>query len=257
MLEVHQKIKSYVVEVVLCLQKIKSYVVEAYFYEHLAPQLGAADIHLSATRHTACHLDAHGGTMQLLLTDLREHFPRSVSGPVTVEQAKVVLTWLARLHAHFWQQELPAEVWPQGTYWHLATRQQELESMGPAWAALKAAAAAIDRRLQQPDDSGRKRWRTLVHGDAKLENILWNDSLSDCAFYDFQYTGMVPVLSFCVSLSVFRCGRSALLTQPSRPITPQVAGWARATWPISWYRQCAPATWSSTLRSCCGTGTPS
>lgn len=101
----------------------------------------------------------------------------------------MVLTWLASLHAAFWQQPLPTGehgVWEQGCYWHLATRQEEFESMGRDWAALKAAAAAIDARLRQPDASDPLRFKTLVHGDTKSDNLLFAEDLGSCAGVDFQ-----------------------------------------------------------------------
>lgn len=69
----------------------------------------------------------------------------------------------------------------EGGYWFLATRQEELEQMSGRWRALKAAAGTIDlyvrgydvsKHQQQQPKSGR--FRTLVHGDAKCENLLFS-----------------------------------------------------------------------------------
>ncbi len=43
---------------------------------------------------------------------------------------QAALDWLAGLHAHFWEQELPEGLWDVGCYWHLATRQEELQQIG-------------------------------------------------------------------------------------------------------------------------------
>jgi acetoin utilization deacetylase AcuC-like enzyme len=43
---------------------------------------------------------------------------------------QAALDWLAGLHAFFWEQQLPEGLWDQGCYWHLATRQEELQQIG-------------------------------------------------------------------------------------------------------------------------------
>lgn len=48
--------------------------------------------------------------------------------PVPCMQA--ALDWLASLHAFHWEQALPEGLWHQGCYWHLDTRQEELQQIG-------------------------------------------------------------------------------------------------------------------------------
>ena len=99
-------------------------------------------------------------------------------------QLAACLRWLANLHACFVSEtQSSAEnfgLWPIGTYWHLATRPEEHSAMpkGP----LKTAAAAIDQRLNDA------RFKTIVHGDAKLANFCFSESDSVAAV-DFQYVG--------------------------------------------------------------------
>ena len=103
---------------------------------------------------------------------------------VSETQLSECLRWLANLHATFVSDsESHAEksgLWPVGTYWHLATRPEELSAMPKS--KLKSAAAAIDRELSEA------RFKTIVHGDAKLANFCFSDSGSVAAV-DFQYVG--------------------------------------------------------------------
>lgn len=127
------------------------------------------------------------------------------------------LQWLARFHANFLGQP-PTGLWPIGTYWHLATRQEELEAMVPG--PLREAAPAIDQTLN------RCRYQTIVHGDAKVANFCFRPDgalvpllatvapkvplapNAPLAAVDFQYVGggcgmkdVAYFLSSCVSES--------------------------------------------------------
>lgn len=90
------------------------------------------------------------------------------------------LSWLASFHASFMEQS-PEGLWEVGTYWHLATRPDELAVLddGP----LKQYAAEIDRRLTS------SAFLTLVHGDAKLANFCFSEDGRAVAAVDFQYVG--------------------------------------------------------------------
>jgi len=103
---------------------------------------------------------------------------------VSEAQLAACLRWLANLHASFVSDsESPAEehgLWPIGTYWHLATRPEEFSAMPSG--ELKSAAAAIDNRLNEA------RFKTIVHGDAKLANFCFSES-DTVAAVDFQYVG--------------------------------------------------------------------
>lgn len=95
-------------------------------------------------------------------------------------EIKACLSWLAHFHALFLG-VAPEGLWPVGTYWHLETRPDELEAMDDA--ELKAAAGDIDRILNEC------RFKTIVHGDAKLANFCFSQSGKDVAAVDFQYVG--------------------------------------------------------------------
>jgi hypothetical protein len=90
------------------------------------------------------------------------------------------LIWLASFHARF-VGAAPEGLWKVGTYWQLATRPDELARLGNH--ALRRAASRIDERLNQA------RFKTLLHGDAKLENFCFSDDGRRVAALDFQYAG--------------------------------------------------------------------
>jgi len=99
---------------------------------------------------------------------------------VSPQELHACLDWLANFHATFLCAE-PRGLWPQGTYWHLATRPDELAALDDA--ALKQAAPELDRLLREC------RYRTLVHGDAKLANFCFSADGQQVAVVDFQYVG--------------------------------------------------------------------
>jgi hypothetical protein len=90
------------------------------------------------------------------------------------------LAWLASLHATFMGAP-PEGLWKTGTYWHLATRPDELAVIEDA--ALRAAAPALDERLEACAH------KTIIHGDAKPANFCFARRARDVAAVDFQYVG--------------------------------------------------------------------
>ena len=99
---------------------------------------------------------------------------------ITLAEMQVCLTWLAHFHATFLGKQ-PEHLWPIGSYWHLATRPEELKSLPDR--ALKNAAKAIDAKLSASP------YQTLVHGDAKLANFCFSLDGRQVAAVDFQYVG--------------------------------------------------------------------
>lgn len=111
------------------------------------------------------------------------------------DQSHAALTWLARLHAIFWGKDraddaVKTGLQEQGGYWYLDTRQIELAAMpNDGWEGrLKMAARAIDWRLKND------LMLTIVHGDAKSANMLFDTDGADCPrlvcqMMDFQYMG--------------------------------------------------------------------
>ncbi|KAG1668903.1 hypothetical protein FOA52_016072 [Chlamydomonas sp. UWO 241] len=202
-------------------RKVASYAAEAHFYTHWAPQLLLPPPHHRASHGTGAalpfsplaipcpvYIDAQPPhSFTFVLSDLRGEYPVA-AGDMSAGELKVALSWLAQLHAAFW--EVPSEelkgLWPQGSYWYLDTRQDELRAMPGEWGELKAQASRIDSLLKgmQPNGSFDGAHMTMVHGDFKPANILFSrDKRSPhpptnilfsrdkrrCAAYDFQYVG--------------------------------------------------------------------
>lgn len=90
------------------------------------------------------------------------------------------LKWLAHFHAVFMGRD-PDGLWETGTYWHLATRPDELRALKDS--GLRSAAPLIDEKLNAC------RFQTIVHGDAKLANFCFSADGQRVAAVDFQYTG--------------------------------------------------------------------
>ena len=156
------------------LRKVRSYEVETAWYRDWSgscgsrcrvPQLLAEDTTEDAVLLVLEDLDAAGFA----------HRHRSLRW----DQVEDCLAWLAYFHATFLGRE-PTGLWPVGTYWHLATRSEELAALEDA--SLREAASAIDEKLSQVH------FQTFVHGDAKLANFCFGAD-GAVAAVDFQYVG--------------------------------------------------------------------
>ncbi|MEJ7602296.1 MAG: phosphotransferase [Kofleriaceae bacterium] len=90
------------------------------------------------------------------------------------------LRWLAAFHARFLADPCDG-LWPEGTYWHLATRKSELTVIEDT--ALRGLAPALDARLAAA------RFQTLLHGDPKEANFCFARDDQRVAAVDFQYAG--------------------------------------------------------------------
>ena len=101
-------------------------------------------------------------------------------GDASDAEIRACLSWLASFHATFLGGSAET-LWPVGTYWHLATRPEELAATADA--RLRKAAPAIDARLNA------SRFQTLVHGDAKIANFCFPPQGGAVAAVDFQYVG--------------------------------------------------------------------
>jgi hypothetical protein len=156
-------------------RKLRSYEVERAFYRRYGACCGTV-----ARVASALHVGGNGDRTLLVLEDLdasgfglRHH--RASEAELTA-----CLRWLAHFHARFLGVR-PESLWNVGTYWHLATRPDELAAVRDA--AVRRAAPVLDERLN------RARFRTLVHGDAKLQNFCFADTGDAVAAVDFQYVG--------------------------------------------------------------------
>ena len=139
-------------------RKKRSYEVELEFYRRWAPR---CDAHCRVAK-----LVGHRGSV-VVLEDLGSEHP----------ELETCVDWLAAFHMRFLGAE-PQGLWKIGTYWHLATRPEELARMRDA--DLERRAPELDRALREA------KFQTIVHGDAKPENFLGD------AAVDFQYVGGGP-----------------------------------------------------------------
>jgi hypothetical protein len=122
------------------------------------------------------------------------------------------ITWLANFHARYLgvQSDL---VWDSGTYWHLQTRPDELEALNDP--QLKHHASRIDQVLNQT------RYKTVIHGDAKLANFCFSHDGREAAAVDFQYVG-------------HGCGMKDLAYFMSSAVEPHACG-SLETWVLDTY----------------------
>lgn len=154
-------------------RKIQSYEVESAWYQkynHLCSPFA---------RTPVCYgVRIHDLEWLMVLEDLQP-LGLAPSTKVTWQQMSKCLEWLAYFHSQFLGVQ-PHDLWAVGTYWHLATRPDELESLTDR--ALYQAATAIDKELSNCP------FQTLVHGDAKLANFCFGED-QEVAAVDFQYVG--------------------------------------------------------------------
>ncbi|NDV90029.1 phosphotransferase [Alteromonas sp. 345S023] len=156
-------------------RKCASFAIERDFYLNLQP---LSNNHCFIPRCIAT--DSDGDNTLLVMEDLMHYGFSATASSLSVEHAQTVLKWLAAFHACFFQTNSDY-VWRQGTYWHLATRQEELNVMADS--PLKRKAAEIDEKLRNAN------YQTLVHGDAKVANFCFSENFARCAAIDFQYVG--------------------------------------------------------------------
>jgi len=151
-------------------RKKKSYQVEQHWYRNLTDVPGA--------RMAKSLGDGSLGEQQyLILEDLNESGFKT-KHYIEWEEIELCLSWLAHFHRHYLSHSSDG-LWSIGTYWHLDTRPEELEVLDDL--ELKQAAPLIDAKLNNA------KHQTIVHGDAKLANFLFNKS--EAAAVDFQYVG--------------------------------------------------------------------
>lgn len=156
-------------------RKLKSYQIEMEWYHQYAAKCD------ESCRVPHClTMETSNDEVFLVLEDLNVNgFPVRKSS-INWMQINACLKWLACFHATFLNNK-PDGLWNIGTYWHLDTRPDELNVLDDI--ALKNAAVAIDRKLNEA------RFKTLVHGDAKLANFCFSKDGEQVAAVDFQYVG--------------------------------------------------------------------
>ncbi|TNJ43424.1 DUF1679 domain-containing protein [Tamlana fucoidanivorans] len=156
-------------------RKLKSYHIEKAFYklwsQHCDDYCYVPDCYF------AKEMDAES---IIILEDLKASGFSEIRHSVQLSDIKLCLNWLANFHACFIN-KTPTELWKTGTYWHLETRPDELEALNDV--ILKDAASQIDQCLNQC------KFKTFVHGDAKLANFCFTPNSKKVAAVDFQYVG--------------------------------------------------------------------
>jgi hypothetical protein len=156
-------------------RKLRSYDVEQAFYQRYAARCSEAP---SCRVARPVQLQAEDGGWLFVLEDLDgAGFSERRSHP-TASHVTATLRWLATFHARFLG-TAPEGLWKVGTYWQLGTRPDELTAMRHD--ALRQAAPRLDQALSAA------RFKTFVHGDAKLENVCFGHG--EVALVDFQYVG--------------------------------------------------------------------
>lgn len=153
-------------------RKLKSYQVETTWYKTYSQ-------HSAARLPQYLAIETQADEVLMVLEDLDVAGYPIRKRSLAWEEIQTCLAWLARFHASYLGQA-PEGLWEVGTYWHLATRPQELAVLDDR--RLKEAAPLIDARLNSCA------YPTLVHGDAKLANFCFAKD-GAVAGVDFQYTG--------------------------------------------------------------------
>jgi hypothetical protein len=153
-------------------RKLKSYQVEMNWYKNYSSN--------SLARLPKCLvIETKDDEILIVLEDLdKAGFPIR-KHQVNWNEVAICLEWLATFHASYLGKASPG-LWEVGTYWHLATRPEELDVLEDK--ALKNAADVIDEKLNNCN------FKTLVHGDAKLANFCFAEN-GQVAGVDFQYVG--------------------------------------------------------------------
>ncbi|MDG5816762.1 phosphotransferase [Chitinispirillales bacterium ANBcel5] len=156
-------------------RKMRSYQIELRWYQQFASNC-------NQYCRIPCCLGTHAEQSEIVvvLEDLTDSGFSKQHRSANQQIAQTGLRWLAHFHAAF-MAEKPRGLWKTGTYWHLATRKEELNRLGDQ--SLKKAALAIDTKLRQSP------FQTIVHGDAKLANFCFSKNGKSVAAIDFQYVG--------------------------------------------------------------------
>jgi len=156
-------------------RKLRSYQIETNWYSHWSKRCD------TACKVPSClAVEQRGDETLMVLEDLNESGFPIRHDTVGTKEMTVCLQWLANFHATFLGCQ-PERLWEQGTYWHLATRPDELAALTDI--QLQQAAPTIDAILKASP------YQTIVHGDAKLANFCFSPSGNEVAAVDFQYVG--------------------------------------------------------------------
>jgi len=156
-------------------RKVTSYEVEMAWYQHWAKYCH------DACRVPRCYSAITQDSEQfMILEDLDASGFAQRKSELDINGVRQCLSWLAHFHATFLGKQAN-NLWPVGSYWHLATRPDELAAMDCN--NLRDAAPILDSMLSNCA------FKTLIHGDAKVANFCFSDDGGHVAAVDFQYIG--------------------------------------------------------------------
>jgi hypothetical protein len=167
-------------------RKLDSYVNESIFYKQYSQHTDSlcrtplCYFSFTGTSYAIAENQQNTVTSLLIMEDLDQAGFINRYDEASLNTVKLGIRWLAYFHAKFLNQALN-NVWPIGTYWHLATRPDEFAKMPES--EIKSKAHVIDNALNNA------RFQTLLHGDAKLANFCFSANGMDLAAVDFQYVG--------------------------------------------------------------------
>jgi len=156
-------------------RKIRSYEVEVNWYESFSKTI---DKRCPIPQGLKCFKTKD--EWLIVMEDLATVGFGSVVKEANNNHLRSCLYWLANFHARYIHNQ-SSKIWQVGTYWHLDTRPDELEKLEDV--KLKSFARRIDAELNDA------KYKTIVHGDAKLANFCFNEEGTICAAVDFQYVG--------------------------------------------------------------------
>ncbi len=156
-------------------RKIRSYNIETYWYNNYSKYCN------EFCKIPECYITEQSEEeLFIALEDLDNSGYPIRKSMLTWNEMKPCIKWLANFHAVYMSTK-PEGLWETGTYWHLETRPDELKALTDK--NLQKAAAQIDQVLRNT------KYKTLVHGDAKVANFCFNQDCSKVAAVDFQYVG--------------------------------------------------------------------
>lgn len=157
-------------------RKRRSYDVEIAFYRYYAPRCDAS---CRVARLYGAWIEDDNWLLVLEDLDAAGFSLREGDTASPPRALEACLAWLASFHARFLGVDAP-ELWPIGTYWHLATRTEELDRIRDP--ALRAQAPVLDGLLSAAH------YQTILHGDPKEANFCFAPD-GRVAALDFQYAG--------------------------------------------------------------------
>ena len=156
-------------------RKLQSYQVESSFYQKFS--------HLTDSNCKVPKLvktKVSGELILLVMEDLHEAGYTQHFKTANKNSLFIAIKWLAYFHAKFMGNKAKS-LWPIGSYWHFNTRQSEWLEMPEC--DVKHKAHMLDNVLNNA------KYQTLIHGDAKFDNLCFHINEKKVAAVDFQYIG--------------------------------------------------------------------